>query len=487
MQVWLYLHFPYLQLDALFSSPASLSSQGPSSEQSSLTLPLVIVDEKKHQIVQLNNVAQEQGIKVGMGLGSAAALCSDLQVHAYDSDTEHQTLTHIAQWLYLKTSDITLYPSKGLLLKVTNMLSLYHDLDSYWQTLYAHITKLNLRFHFATGFSPYSAMVLAKSAKDTLYRDKEAIMAQLKPHPLAASELEKKQVEQLSRVGIKTFQELLALPLQDLAKRFNIELVNYVGRLLGQFKHPVIFYHPPEAFNRYLELLFDIDNVLWLEKPLMKLLEQLELFLTLRNQVAYELCLTLHLRDHPDQNQSFTSAGGDYFAAKWAVLSKLSLESITLNAPAHGMTLRITRGGERQSHTQDIFTGTTARGINAQQTELELISLLQAKLGSERICKTQKTHDPRPEKATRLYNPISMPEVHSPLIEPRLRPSIMEPTPLPLYEKVSIIDGPERIVSGWWDGDQITRDYFVVRSNEGRWLWVFRDNKQQWFLHGQFS
>ncbi|MEZ9232011.1 DNA polymerase Y family protein [Vibrio amylolyticus] len=480
MQIWLYLHFPNLQLDALFSQHAEL--------------PLVIVDTKKHQIVQLNSKAEEHGIKFGMGLGSAAALCSNLQVHAYDDHTEQQTLTNIAQWLYLKTSDITLYPPQGILLKITNMLSLYQNLERYWQATHQHLDKLNLRYQFSTGLSPYSAMLLAKSATNMIFRSKESILSEIHLLPLSISELDQKQVEQLSRIGINTFQELLALPMQELAKRFNIDLVNYVGRLLGQFKHPVILYHPPESFRSYLELLFDIDNVQWLEKPLMKLLRQLELFLTLRNQVAYELRLTLHLRDHDDQAIMFTSAAGDYLESKWATLCRLSLESITLNAPIHGITLSIARGGERQSTTQDIFCGT-----KGQLTEPELLSLLQAKLGKERVCKMSKTDDPRPEKSTLLYNPSQYnPSQYtsgkytetkriSHNTEPRLRPSVMFPTPQPLTEKVSIINGPERIVTGWWDGDKMARDYFIARSHEGRWIWVFRDQQKRWYSHGQFS
>ena len=31
------------------------------------------------------------------------------------------------------------------------------------------------------------------------------------------------------------------------------------------------------------------------------------------------------------------------------------------------------------------------------------------------------------------------------------------------------------------------RDYFIARTEQGRWLWVFRTPEQQWFIHGQFS
>jgi protein ImuB len=64
---------------------------------------------------------------------------------------------------------------------------------------------------------------------------------------------------------------------------------------------------------------------------------------------------------------------------------------------------------------------------------------------------------------------------------------MMLPTPEPLAEQISIIQGPERFVTGWWDGDEMTRDYFIARSQTGRWLWVFRNQQRQWFLHGLFS
>ncbi|MGR5456375.1 Y-family DNA polymerase, partial [Vibrio alfacsensis] len=127
-------------------------------------------------------------------------------------------------------------------------------------------------------------------------------------------------------------------PLPEVAKRFDIDLVNYVGRLTGQFKHPVEFYHPAEHFSQYLELLFDIENIDWLQKPLTRLFKQLEVFLKLRDKVAFELQLTLHQRDHGDKPVTFHSAQGDYLATKWQALSRLTLESIQLDGPVNGLT-----------------------------------------------------------------------------------------------------------------------------------------------------
>ncbi|WP_394248287.1 Y-family DNA polymerase [Vibrio profundi] len=474
MLLWIYVHFPQLQLDALYQEEGHQ--------------PLIIVDEKDHSVQQTNSAAQTLGIQPDMGLGSAAALCSNLQVHPYCYELEKSKLIEIAQWAYLVTSDIVILPPKGLLVKASNMLSLYDGLDNYWRTLHEHLKQLNMTFHFSTGFSPYSAILLGQAGANLITSDKTKMTEKVSGYSLSATELPNKQIERLNRVGVNTLNDLLKLPLPEIARRFDIELVNYVGRLTGQFKHPIDFYHPPEQFQQYLELLFDIENVLWLEKPLLKLFKQLESFLRLRDRVAFELTLTLHQRDNPDCAVTFTSAQGDYLAEKWAVLSKLSMESITLDAAVHGVTLSVTRQGEPHTHYGDLFDGSVGT-----QNSLELLSLLQAKLGQEAISSPALSYDPRPEKANRYTQPsssrhsaASQIKVTHPSVMQRLRPSILLTEPQPLIEEVELTQGPERIIAGWWDGDKMVRDYFVARSKQGRWFWVYRTPNKQWYLHGLF-
>ena len=228
----------------------------------------------------------------------------------------------------------------------------------------------------------------------------------------------------------------------------------------------------------------------FIEKPLAKLLKQLEAFLKLRDRVAFEIKLTLHLRDCEDHCVPFFSAQGDYLATKWAQLTHLSLESVTINAPVQGLTLSLIRHGEPQTTYHDLFDGNTGT-----LASLDLLSLLQAKLGQAAIHSPLTHQDPRPEKA----NQYSLPNLASQtknrerstnapaLPQNRLRPSILLPTPEPLTTPVTLSQGPERIVSGWWDGEKVIRDYFIARCESGRWLWVFRTPNKAWFIHGLFS
>ncbi|MGF1776537.1 Y-family DNA polymerase [Vibrio nomapromontoriensis] len=473
--LWLYLHFPTLQMDTLFH------------QDKDNDLTLAIVDGRKHTIVQLNHKAKKQGLQLGMGLGSAAALCQDLQVHPYEPKIEERRLTEIAQWLYLITSDISLSPPNGILIKVTNMLSLYSNMENYWRNLSQHLAHLQVHTSYSTGLSPYAATLMAKQNKNWVATDTQQLKDAIRHYPISLSGLPAQQVNQLQRVGIHNIDDLLALPLPEVAKRFDIDLVNYIGKLTGQFKHPIDFYHPPELFCSFLELLFDIENIAWLEKPLNILFQRLELFLRLRDSVAYELNLVLHQRDHQDKIIPFHSAQGDYLATKWHALSSLTLESIRIDSAVTGLTLSVTRLGENSSSEHDLF-----EGVKGNQTALELTSTLQAKLGPQAVTSLLLTDDPRPEMATQVVPFTLDPQQCTPVCpltskSTLFRPSLLFPHPIPLTTQVKVTIGPERIVSGWWDGHPVKRDYFVARNTSGQWLWIFRTEEQHWFVHGQFS
>jgi protein ImuB len=78
---------------------------------------------------------------------------------------------------------------------------------------------------------------------------------------------------------------------------------------------------------------------------------------------------------------------------------------------------------------------------------------------------------------------------------------LSEPCPLPATAEqpqcdgpLTLITGPERIESGWWDFARpqrgtVYRDYFVARNPGGQMLWIFREltAPRGWFLHGLFA
>ncbi|MCX7893973.1 MAG: DNA polymerase Y family protein, partial [Burkholderiales bacterium] len=84
----------------------------------------------------------------------------------------------------------------------------------------------------------------------------------------------------------------------------------------------------------------------------------------------------------------------------------------------------------------------------------------------------------------------------APDVRPGQRPFWLLPEPRPLAEidavphhggPLTLLAGPERIESGWWDGAPCTRDYFVARTRADALVWVYREHRGGWFLHGVFA
>ena len=145
----------------------------------------------------------------------------------------------------------------------------------------------------------------------------------------------------------------------------------------------------------------------------------------------------------------------------------------------------------------------------------ELIERLRARLGTEAVYGISLVPEHRPERAWCVAEPSApsakrhrgRPKSVSAPEQPPDRPLwlLAEPQSLegdeqPCFEgALELEQGPERIESGWWDGRDVQRDYYIARNPAGVRLWVFRnrdgtsgamggpDSVGRWFLHGVFG
>lgn len=471
--LWLYLHFPHLQLDALLAQAAS-DEVG----------PLVILDPHSHTIVQVNAQSAALGITLNMGLGTAAALAQDLQVIPYEPRITEHKLRDVAERLYLSTSDISLFAPQGLLLRIHNMLRLYGDLPSYWQVIKNQLAPLQLTYDYATGHSPLAAKMLAKKGWNTISDDPQLLANSVARCQLHESDIADKTQQQLRRVGVNNMQDLLRISFADMAKRFDIELLNYLGRLSAEFKHPVNFYHPPEVFERYMELLFDVDNSQFLIRPLDHLLKALEQFLKLRDRLTQSLIITLYQRDHEPIEWTIGSQQGEYLANRWHALIAIKLEQLSLRSAVYAIGFTTGKTHIRSPDKSDLFAGK-----KGSLSRLQLVSLLQAKLGEEAVMTPVINNDFRPEQVAG-YQAATLADKDEHRITQVLqaiRPSFLLTPPQPLREKVSVLYGPERLNTGWWDNQPVLRDYYIARNEQGQWYWIFKKPDATWHLHGVFS
>jgi protein ImuB len=118
-----------------------------------------------------------------------------------------------------------------------------------------------------------------------------------------------------------------------------------------------------------------------------------------------------------------------------------------------------------------------------------LVERLRARLGHPAVCGLAVQPDHRPEHAWRRVEPGEWDprEWRSPGPRPLW---LLEPKKLNEGEFTALA-GPERIESGWWDGDDAKRDYFVARLPNASLAWVYREAGRgaayEWYLHGLFA
>jgi protein ImuB len=135
----------------------------------------------------------------------------------------------------------------------------------------------------------------------------------------------------------------------------------------------------------------------------------------------------------------------------------------------------------------ELFAGAHRHGESGAQW----IERVRARLGDDSVRELCLYADYRPEHAWRYRVAASASAAPLPADPPR-RPLWLLPRPRPLgadpaSAQLSLLSGPERIESGWWDGGEIGRDYFVGSDAQGGQLWLYRDRGGEWFVHGIFA
>jgi protein ImuB len=285
----------------------------------------------------------------------------------------------------------------------------------------------------------------------------------------------------LRSLGISTIGELLQLPRDGLAKRCGEELLEKLDQALGALPEPRVFFAPPARFCATLELPGEVVHAEGVLFAARRLLAQLEGLLSARQAGVRRFTLTLIHR-----KKKFTEVEINLASPAREVerLARLLRERLAKLSPREGVeAIRLEAADFIPLHER------TAGMFGDAQAEDEdwakLVERLRLRLGSEAIHGLTPQPDHRPEYAWRSVEPGEW--------DPR---EFRQPGPRPLWllerpRRLAEIDfellaGPERIECGWWDGDEAKRDYFIARSHDSSWVWVYRENND-WFMHGIFA
>lgn len=512
MSLWLALVLPALPLQL---ATRALEHPG----------PLVVFEgpAQRPLVAFCNDAATACGITPRQKLAAAQALAQGLVAVARNHEREHDLLLEFAGWAYQFSAQICLRDSttsataSGLLLETGGSRQLFGGPTRLHRRIERGLVSLGLRAALGYAATPLAAWWIGCGRAHGLHCadaiEQDQLQAALAPLPLHLGGWDESVLATLHALGLATLGDLIALPRDQLNRRFGTGLLTDLDRALGQLPDPQPLFAPPDTFFARLDLPADVVDAVQLMFPGHRLLRSLEGFLRGRDAGTTELVFTIthnprHARPVPPTRVALALAAPDRDAQRLARLLAERMARVELPEPAITLALRVDRLQPFAPRLASLLPPTPGTPDLALDSSWQhLAETLHARLGSERVFQLQAVDDHRPEHAyrTRPLMTTTDERVHqATVMAPRPLLILQRPKQLDLLEGsdeipayggvLRLIAGPERIESGWWDlgtaaRRSVFRDYFVARNPRGQTLWIYRElaAPRRWFLHGLFS
>lgn len=465
--LWLALHFHSLSLE-VFSRGAAVPD------------PLAVVEKQGSRtwVIACNDAAAACGVRAGMAAAAAQALADGLVVRRRDPEAEAASLAGLAVWAGRFTPSVSLEPPAGLLLEIGTCLSLHRGLARLLKLARSGVAEMGYAATMACAPTAHGAWLLAQVGIEKAVRDPARLEQVLAALPLGLLDQPPAVLEGLERVGARTLGDCLRLPRGGVARRFGQALVDELGLALGRLPEARAFFVPPASFERSLELPAPVHDAEALQFAVRRLLPELEGFLVLRQAGVQELELVCRheRRDATVLKLGFAKPARD--TARMQLLLRETLGRTRLEAPVHTLVLRAPLVLPLSGSSGDLFQ-------KSREADGDLLlERLRIRLGKDAVYGVETAADHRPERA---WRPAQGPKRAA--AANRHRPLWLLPRPLPCRDgRLKLASGPERIESGWWDGGDVARDYYVAEDRNGAQLWVYCDRVSgEWYVHGVFA
>ena len=474
--LWTCLHFPDLPLavfarGALHETPAVVASAS-----------------HRPDVVAANAAARKRGIVPGLSIAAALALDPGIATHLRDERAEEHALKGIALWAGQWASTISIEPPSGVLLEISGGLKFFGGLANLLGRVDAGLAAIGFPGVIATAPTAEAASLFARAGQAIVVEEKADWTRKLSALSVALLDSAQTALDTLSGLGVRTLGDLAALPRDGVARRFGQALLDELDHARGIMPDPRPPFVPPERYHGQLELPAPVDEVEALLFGIKRLVIELAGFLQGRGAGVTRLrCDLVHDETNPTALVLGLTSTRQVEHIMNVLRERLARERLPERVEAIRIVAEETAPlGAKEG---DFFPVAGRDG----EAGAQLIERLRARLGEDAVRALELHADHRPERAWSGTPAIGFP---LPAMNARAsfpaRPLWLLPAPRPLgadpaAAQMKLLSGPERIETGWWDGGEVGRDYFVGRGGHGEALWLYRERGGQWFVHGLFA
>ncbi|QWT21868.1 DNA polymerase Y family protein [Bacillus sp. NP157] len=468
--LWACLRFPGLAFSAAF---AATPEAGPSA----------LLDSRARQrlIATANAEARAQGVRRGQSVAAARALSPALDVRPRDPKAEQRLLAELAAWCYQFSGHVSLVPPNAILMEIGASLRLFDGWPVLAERVRAGLAEQGHAHTLAATPFASASWVFAATADGMVIPEREGVIRMLGALPLTQAGLPAQAVTALHAMGFRRLDEIFKLPRPELTRRIGRQGVGWLDRIRGQAADALPAWQPPARFQQKIEFDAELDGSQPLLFPLRRLTRALANLLAARDGGVQRFTLTLEHARNETTRIVVAMAAPQRDAERLFELARTRLERTTLPAPARAIELDADELPVFRPPMRDLFEPIRGDGLDWPTLD----ERLRARLGDAALRQLMVVNDHRPERASRHGVPsatVTLPRGR--------RPLWLLPRPMPMRpDPASVLAGPERIESGWWDGADTRRDYYIVRTVHGQQAWAYLPpgTLDGWMLHGWFA
>lgn len=447
------------------------------------THPRALVDGpvQRRRIVTADAAAREAGVRGGQSLAAARVLCPALHVRPRLSAHESRLLEEVAVQAYRFSDRVAPAPPQSLLLEVGASLKLFGGWRALQGRLRDSLADLGLDLHLAAAPTAAAAWLLARHQDGLCLPRSAALYSALGQLPLQRCGLPVAQARALGGMGFRHLRELFRLPRPELQRRIGADGMLWLDRLRGQAPETVKAWHPPDRFEHRVEFDFEVHGGSALLFALRRQTAALARHLVARDGGVQHFELVLEHDRDARTRIPVTLARPQRDATMLFDLARTRLERVELPAAVRALHVEARQLPAFHPGERDLFDRVRGDGLDWP----DLCQRLAARFGPEALRQLASVAEHRPERAWRTATESD----HQAACERRPRPLWLLRRPCPLRGPIRVLGGPERLESGWWDGADMRRDYYVVQTGHGQRAWAYRaaGSTEGWMLHGWFA
>jgi protein ImuB len=273
------------------------------------------------------------------------------------------------------------------------------------------------------------------------------------------------------------------------------EVVAFIDRALGRIPDPRAPYRAPERYARRSRLPAATGEVEALLFASQRLVAELSGMLAGKGAGVLGLEVELYHCPRGSTRVRIELLSPTRDASHLMLLLKERLLRTPLSRPVEVVELTAEAFVAVDAQEPDLF----ARPGETIEAWERLVERLSMRLGRTAVKRIRRVAEHRPERAWSHEPSCRLPEIPARSDGgSRPRPCWLLAKPIALaserggpafHGSLQVESRAERIESGWWDGQDVARDYFVAVNENGERYWIFRERRapESWYLHGIFA